>query len=78
MASQVLISISKDEEERFRRMSEEKYQLDMQSRLTDATRDGMQKGRKEGKKEGQQEIVELLKSGKSPEEIIKEYENPTS
>jgi hypothetical protein len=39
-------------------MSEYKYQLDLQSKITYA------------KREGRQEILNLLKSGKSAEEII--------
>jgi predicted transposase/invertase (TIGR01784 family) len=61
MASEVLITISKDEKERFRLLSEEKYELDTQSNLSWT------------KQEGKQEIISLLKSGKSPEEIIKDY-----
>ena len=61
MASEVLITISRDEIERARLMSEEKYELDTQSRLTYA------------KQEGKKEIIDLLKSGKSPEEIIRKY-----
>ena len=63
MASEVLMTISKDEIERARLASEYKYQLDTQSKLVHA------------KREGRAEIVDLLKSGKSPEEIIKEYGN---
>ena len=77
MASDVLISISKDQIERARLMSEEKYELDLQSWITTARQEGKQEGkqegRKEGKQEGKQEIIELLKRGKSPEEIIREY-----
>ena len=40
MASEVLLTISKDEEERARLMSEYKYQLDMQSKLVHAKRQG--------------------------------------
>jgi hypothetical protein len=65
MASEVLKSISKDEIERARLMSEYKYQLDLQSKLVTAEREGRQKGK--------QEIIDLLKSGKSPEEILKDY-----
>jgi len=65
MASEVLLNISRDEAERARLMSEYKYQLDMQSKLVHAKRQGLQ--------EGEQKIVELLKNGKSPEEIIREY-----
>jgi predicted transposase/invertase (TIGR01784 family) len=73
MASEVLMTISKDEEERFRLMSEYKYQLDMQSKLTHA----MQKGRQKGRQEGRQEIIALIKNGKPPEEIIKDFEQET-
>jgi hypothetical protein len=62
MASKVLKSISKDDIERFRLMSEYKYQLDEQSREVTAKREGIQ------------EIIDLLKSGKSPEEILKDYD----
>jgi len=65
MASEVLMTISKDEVERARLLSELKYELDMQSWRTYEN----QRGRQEMK----QEIVELLKSGKSPEEIIRHY-----
>jgi len=63
MASEVLMSISKDEVERARLMSEYKYQLDLQSKISYA------------KREGRQEILDLLKSGKSAEEIIRDYNN---
>ena len=46
MASEVLISISKDEVERARLLSEEKYELDTQSRIVFAERKGRQEGRK--------------------------------
>jgi predicted transposase/invertase (TIGR01784 family) len=83
MASEVLISISKDEVERARLMSEYKYQLDLQSKITHAKRQGRQegeakglrKGLQKGKQEGQQEILDLLKNGKSAEEIIRDYSN---
>jgi hypothetical protein len=61
MASEVLMTISKDEVERARLISELKYQLDTQSKLVHA------------KREGEQNIIKLLKSGKSPEEIIRDY-----
>jgi hypothetical protein len=57
MASEVLMTISRDEAEWFRRMGEEKYQLDRQSELVTARR------------EERLEIFNLLKSGKSIEEI---------
>jgi predicted transposase/invertase (TIGR01784 family) len=91
MASEVLMTISKDEIERARLMSEYKYELDTQSRLVHAERKGLkegmqigeqigeQKGIQIGKQEGiqigKQEIIDLLKSGKSLEEIIRDYKD---
>ena len=65
MASEILLSISKDEVERARLMSEYKYELDTQSKLVHAEREGIKKG--------EQKIINLLKNGKSPEEIIRDY-----
>ena len=73
MASEVLLTISKDEVERARLRSEEKYQLDTQSKMAYAMQKGMQEGMQKGMQKGMQEIIDLLKSGKSPEEIIKDY-----
>jgi predicted transposase/invertase (TIGR01784 family) len=55
MASEVLISISKDEVERARLMSEYKYVVDLQSKVVQAEREGIQKGRQEGLQKGRQE-----------------------
>jgi len=38
---------------------------------------GMDKGRNEGRVEGRHDIVALLKSGKSPEDIIREFDTKT-
>jgi predicted transposase/invertase (TIGR01784 family) len=54
MASEVLVSISKDEIERARLMSEFKFELDHQSQLTDA--------RDEGRMEGKIEVACKMKS----------------
>jgi len=70
MASEVLMTISRDEIERARLLSEYKYELDTQSKLVHAKREG----HKEGRLEGKREIIDLLKSGKSLEEIIMEYD----
>jgi predicted transposase/invertase (TIGR01784 family) len=70
MASEVLMTISRDEVERARLESELKYELDTQSNLTYAKQEGMQ----EGERKGKQEIINLLKSGKSPEEIIRDFD----
>ncbi|GHV83190.1 hypothetical protein AGMMS50212_05300 [Spirochaetia bacterium] len=69
MASEVLISISKDEEERAWLRSREKYILDTQSQIATAKWEG----REEGMREGQKELLALLKSGKSPDEILNQY-----
>jgi predicted transposase/invertase (TIGR01784 family) len=58
MASEVLMSISKDEVERARLVSEYKYQLDMQSKLVHAKR--------EGKKEEKLEIARNFKTLGAP------------
>jgi hypothetical protein len=65
MANEVFLDISRNEHERARLLSEYKYQLDIQSKLVDAEREGEQRGR--------QEIIKLLKSGRPPEEVLKEY-----
>jgi predicted transposase/invertase (TIGR01784 family) len=52
MASQVLMTISKDEVERARLISEEKYVLDTQSKLVHAKREGIQEGLREGEAKG--------------------------
>jgi len=93
MASEVLLDISRNEHERARLLSEYKYQLDIQSKLVHAKREGRKEGekkgrqegekigrqegekigRQEGRQEGEQRIIELWKSGKSLDEVIKEY-----
>jgi predicted transposase/invertase (TIGR01784 family) len=79
MASKVLITISKDEVERARLMSEYKWELDTQSKLVQAKREG----RQEGQRNKALEIARSLKNlgipaqqiaqgtGLSPEEIAK-------
>ena len=66
MASEVLIHISKDEIEQARLESELKYELDTQSNLSWAER--------KGHLDEKQKVVDLLRSGKSLEEIIKVYD----
>jgi len=70
MASEALTTITEDEKARFRKLSEEKYELDRQNDLFTAE----QKGIQEGIQKGEQKIIDMLKSGKSPEEILKDYE----
>ena len=69
MAGEVLMTISKDDVERARLMSEYKYEVDNQSKMVQAERNGEARG--------EARIVEMLKSGKSPEEIIQMYDKYT-
>jgi len=63
--------IDRDYEKFARRMAEQKNRLDIALR-----REGIrQQARAEGKREAEQNIITLLKSGKSPEEIIHLIEN---
>jgi predicted transposase/invertase (TIGR01784 family) len=66
MASEVLLSVSRDEVERARLTSELKYELDTQSRITHAKRQGIQEGTKKGKLEV---VKSALKMGMSVEDI---------
>ena len=79
MASGVLLTISRDEEERARIMRDEKIELDYQSYMSWAKKEGrkigLEEGRMEGRAEGRMEIVDMLKSGKNRDEIIAEYES---
>ena len=65
MANEVLQTITKDEIEHIRYMTELKNRLDYQSEKAYE--------RQEGRAEGQAEIITLLKSSISPEEIIKKF-----
>jgi predicted transposase/invertase (TIGR01784 family) len=71
MACQVLRTVSKDEAERARLMSEYKYVTDHQSKMVQAKREG----RAQGLTQGRAEVIDLLKSGKSLEEVIQLYES---
>jgi predicted transposase/invertase (TIGR01784 family) len=67
MASRVLVTISRDEKEQARLMSEFKYEVDTQSRIINAERRGEQKGIQKGKLE----IAKILKDmGESVDRII--------
>jgi predicted transposase/invertase (TIGR01784 family) len=57
MASEVLMTISKDEVERARLMSEYKYQLDTQSKLVNAKREGIREGMLKGEQNGKANIA---------------------
>lgn len=69
MAGEELLTISRDEHEQARLLSELKYELDMQSRMAAAKHEG----RAEGEQRARQEFLKLLKSGVSAEEILHRY-----
>jgi hypothetical protein len=62
MASEVLMTISKDEIERHRLMDEYMGQLDAQSKIGQARREERKKGREEGRGEERQAIARNLKA----------------
>jgi predicted transposase/invertase (TIGR01784 family) len=69
MATKALIRISRDEIERARLMSEYKYEVDTQSKVVHAKREGMregmQKGMQKGMREGmQKEKLEIARNSK--------------
>jgi predicted transposase/invertase (TIGR01784 family) len=56
------MSISRDEVERARLVSEYKYAVDTQSKVVHARREGLRKGRREGENSKAREIARNLKS----------------
>jgi predicted transposase/invertase (TIGR01784 family) len=66
MAGEVLMTISRDEVERARLMSEFKYEIDTQSKIGYARKEG----RSEGRTEGRQEVARNLKAMGIPIEQI--------
>jgi predicted transposase/invertase (TIGR01784 family) len=64
MAGQVLMNISRDEVERARLMSEYKYEVDTQSKLVEAKR--------EGERRGKREVARKLKARNLPVDQITE------
>ena len=73
----VLKELSADERTRMLAEEREKAWRDEVSRLDGARKEGREEGLEEGEKIGEDrgrgEIIDLLKSGKSPEEILREY-----
>ena len=74
MASEALAAFTKDEIEYYHQISKEKYELDMQSMKAYDRKLAMQQGIQQGMQKERQEVINLLKSGKSLVQIIKEYE----
>jgi predicted transposase/invertase (TIGR01784 family) len=70
MAGEVLLSISRDEVERARLESEYKYELDQQSFITGARREGKAAGLAAGKASALAEVARKMKQdGLGPEKI---------
>ncbi|MDR0552319.1 MAG: Rpn family recombination-promoting nuclease/putative transposase [Spirochaetaceae bacterium] len=77
MANDVLITISRDEVERARLLSEYKYEVDRQNDLISARREGLAQGISQGLAQGisqgvaqgQNYVLSLLEQGCSLEEI---------
>ena len=70
MASEVLITITKDEVEQARLLSELKYELDTQSRLAYAEREGIKKGIRKGQAKEREEIARNALAKDIPLELI--------
>ena len=77
MASEVLVGFSKTEAEYLRRMSEDKYRLDMQSYMVQAKRQARQEGLQEGIEKKAVETARKMKADKMPMEQIIKYTNLT-
>jgi predicted transposase/invertase (TIGR01784 family) len=79
MAGELLMSVSQDEHERARLRSRRMFQTDLASDMATVKDIGRAEGRAEGIREGEakgkQIIIEMLKSGKSVDEIIALGEN---
>ena len=73
MASEVLITISRDEAEQARLMSEYKYVVDTQSKVVQAKREGLREGLREGSKQKAVEIAIKMKKRGTPVDQIAEY-----
>ena len=73
----VLMELSADERTRMLAEAREKARRDEASRMDGARREGREEGvhigEERGREEGHKDILALLKSGKSAEEILREY-----
>jgi hypothetical protein len=81
-AERALRKVYRDEERWARALFREKAAMDYRSLVTtarmeakEAREEGLAEGKAEGLAEGRQEILNLLKSGKPPEEILKDFGN---
>ena len=70
MANSVLMTISRDEEERARIMRDEKTELDYQSYMSWARKEGLAEGLREGMEKNRREIAKNLRAAGVSAEII--------
>jgi predicted transposase/invertase (TIGR01784 family) len=75
MASEVITGFTQEEKEFYWKMDRITAELDRNSMIHEAERKGERKGVRKGVRKGEQKIIKLLKSGKTPEEIIAEYDD---
>ena len=78
MASEAMITVSKDEIEQARKLSELKYELDVQSIISWSNKEAKAEGHAEGQKNERQLVLDLIASGKTVQEIeaiLKEEQN---
>jgi hypothetical protein len=66
-AERALKKVSRDRERWARALFREKAEMDYRSEMS--------ANKRQGREEGRQEILDLLKKGESPEEILKEFNN---
>jgi predicted transposase/invertase (TIGR01784 family) len=69
VASNLLMNISQDEHERARILSRKKFQMDLASNIATAEDRGENRGIQKGKEEEAKDILELIKSGYTLEQI---------
>jgi predicted transposase/invertase (TIGR01784 family) len=77
MASEVVMTVSRDEHERAYLLSKEKYELDIQSMITDAKREAAREGRQEGRHENSIEIAQKMRNAGKPFDEITEFTGVT-
>jgi len=74
MAGGVLLNISRDENQRARLESEYKGQLDYQSKMVQAKREGIEEGEAIGVKKRNTELLSLIAKGYTAEDLKREIE----
>jgi DNA-binding NarL/FixJ family response regulator len=69
MAQEVFLTVSRDERERARLLSEYKFAMDLQDRMITAREEGREEGIELGTTKGQSQVLDLLRQGYSVDEI---------